>query len=514
MARISLVYPSDGECYKFSRAVTRRLPLGIGYIAAALERADHEVMITDASLNNLSIEQTIERALSNDPQFVGVGFTTPVYHRAKEIMAGVKRRSPGTIGFFGGPHASALPKATLMTSAADIICIGEAEESVVGAIDVATRNGDLGTVPGIMYRWNGQEGRTQDYRLRLFQPRNETAKAIDLNIIPEPARHLFDESGYVDHARGVNDPQSSAMFSRGCPGKCGFCGAADTLVRWRNLDNVLAELHGLQDRGISNVFVMDDTYTNNRPRVLELSRRIVEEGLSKDMTLRVQLRLDQVDEEICDALYNSGVRYVGPGIESGNEQIMKAIGKGPHETKTHIMKKIAMLKKYDWRVRCSYVMGMPDETEAQMLETISFAQDIYENPGVATMENAFTILVPYPDSPLWHVAVERGLVDENMDFSKFLYYQSIFRDDRNLSTVPNERLMELHEFAYHHVGNKNYALAEGALGAGVRSDVPRSAITGTGQDHLKTVFEEFRSAMKPADKLYDDSERRYDSTRK
>ena len=209
-----------------------------------------------------------------------------------------------------------------------------------------------------------------------------------------------------------------AMYSRGCPGKCTFCGAADTIVRFRHIDNVLDELQLIENElGIGNVFITDDTYTSNRKRVLKLSRGIVERGIK--LNFSVQLRLDQLDAEVCDAMYESGVRYVGPGIESGNAEIIKQIGKGRHENKDHMRAKIRLLQNYDWRVRCSFVMGMPGETEEQILETIDFAKELGAD------ENAFSIVSPYPDSPLWQLAMEAGKVDERMDFSKFLYYHEI-----------------------------------------------------------------------------------------
>src|SRR5437016_6227665 len=113
MSRISLVYPSDGLCYKFARARTRRMPLGLSYLSA---------------------EETVKQALKNDPEFLGIGCTTPLYHQATAIIEEVKKHSPSTVVIFGGPHVSALPEATLDTSKADFVCIGEAEESVVAIV--------------------------------------------------------------------------------------------------------------------------------------------------------------------------------------------------------------------------------------------------------------------------------------------------------------------------------------------------------------------------------------------
>ena len=461
MARISLTYPSDGLCYKFARNRTRRMPLGLAYIGAALEKAGHEVKVTDGALHDLDAEQTVEQALANEPEFLGIGCTTPLYHQATAIIELAKKRSPSTVVIFGGPHVSALPEATLATSRADFVCIGEGEESVVSVVDHVLKKQDPADIPGIAYRWGNYSGHTREYRLRIHQSSITTARAIDLNKCPVPARHLFEYRKYMDYSRDIREPQSSAMFSRGCPGKCAFCGAADTLVRWRNIDNILDELEGVQAMGIPNLFIMDDTYTSNKKRVLELSRGIVNRGIR--LNLGVQLRLDQIDREVCDAMFASGVRHVGPGIESGNELIIKAIGKGPRESKDHMRQKVRLLQEYDWRVRCSYVFGMVGETEEQIMETIEFAKELGAD------ENAFSILVPYPDSPLWAVARSTGKVNDYMDFSKFLYYHEI---GCNLSAVPTERLLQLHEFAYEYVGNAAYQLDDDSVSSGHRPHIP------------------------------------------
>jgi len=492
-AKISLVYPSDGLCYKFARARTRRMPVGLAYIAAALKIEGHEIKVTDGALYDLSVEDTVKRALESDPQFVGVGCTTPLYHQAVAIIDLIKKTAPGVTVIMGGPHVSALPDATLKTSKTDFVCIGEGEESVVGIIDSVMSGKDPKDVPGIAYNWKDLQGHTKEYRLRMHQDIMSSVKPIDLNRIPIPAREFFDWKEYVDYARDIREPQTQAMFCRGCPGKCSFCGAADTFVRWRNIDNVFEEMEQIQKMGIKNLAITDDSYTSNKKRVLTISKGIVERGIK--LNLSVQLRLDQIDEEICDAMYASGVTHVGPGIESGNEIMMRQIGKGPKESKDHMRKKIRLLQKYKWKVRNSYVMGMPGETEEQIMETIEFAKELGAD------ENAFSIIVPYPDSPLWQVAKKRGIVNDYMDFSKFLYYHEI---GCNLSAVSTERLLELHEFAYEYVGNLAYQLDDNSVSSGHRPHVPYLASEEFRKFRERTMKKSDESTYNSLDKKFEE----------
>jgi anaerobic magnesium-protoporphyrin IX monomethyl ester cyclase len=492
-ARISLIHPADGLVYKWERKRTKRMPLGLAYIAAALQRVGHDIKVVDGALHDLTNEEVADRALAHDPQFVGITCTTPLYPQAVDIIDRIKTRSPKTTVIIGGPHVSALPRATLETSRADFVCVGEGEESVVKIVDCVMNGGDPSEIVGISYNWGEYQGETTHYRRLVKERRDDHAPPIDLNLVPAPARELFEYAEYTDLARDYAGPQTMAMFSRGCPGKCAFCGAADTVVRFRELDNVFDELQSIEQLGIKNLGVNDDTYTSNKKRVLALSKGIVERDIK--LNIAVQLRLDQLDQEICDAMFASGVTHVGPGIESGNANIIKAIGKGPRESKEHMRSKIRMLQGYDWKIRCSYVFGMPNETEEQILETIEFAKELGAD------ENAFSILVPYPDSPLWAYAKAEGKVHDHMDFSKFLYYHEI---GCNLSAVPTERLLELHEFAYEYVGNPAYNFDDDAVSSGNRPHIPYLA---------SEAFKQHRDQAKDRLKEYawDDYTRTFDA---
>ncbi|MDO8490030.1 MAG: radical SAM protein [bacterium] len=459
-ARVGLGQPSDGLAYWKGRA-TKRMPLGLAYIAAALARAGHEVKTVDASLHDLSIEETAQQLLANDPHIVGLTFTTPLYHQAVAIMERIKQLSPKTVVVVGGPHVTYLPRATLETSKADFVCIGEGEVSMPAIVDCVLGGGDPSGIVGIAYDWESYQGQTQSRRNKVGEDRDKFAPPVNLNAVPIPARELFEYSEYYDLSRSKKGPQTGAMFSRGCPGKCSFCDAANTIVRWRDIENVINELRIVESLGIPNLFVMDDTFTVQRKRVLALSKGIVESGVK--LNISVQLRLDQTDPEICDAMFASGVRYVHPGIESGNEDIIKAIGKGPRESKHHMREKVRLLQQYPWTVRCSYVFGMPGETEDQMLETIAFAAELNAD------ENAFSILVPYPGSPLWTTALDLGKVNPYMDFSRFLYYRTV---GVNLSAVPTNRLLALNQFAYDYVGNRAFNFPDVSISSGNRPHVP------------------------------------------
>jgi anaerobic magnesium-protoporphyrin IX monomethyl ester cyclase len=152
MSRFTIINPNDAACYTFSRARTRRLPLGQAYIAKALQFAGHDVSVLDASAVEYTEDQIVEKVVESKPDFVGIGGTTPLYTQIASLSKKIKKALPNTTVILGGPHVSSLPIPSLNTSAADFICIGEAEESVVAVVDAVNKGTDVSNIPGIAFR--------------------------------------------------------------------------------------------------------------------------------------------------------------------------------------------------------------------------------------------------------------------------------------------------------------------------------------------------------------------------
>lgn len=447
-AKIVLIQLNDKLVYAgYKRNFTKRMPLGLAYLAASLISAGHSVEIVDGALDDLEVAQIVDAVLVKKPHLVGITCTTPLFPQLVEVIAGIKTKQKDIYVVIGGPHVSSLPEVSLVKSGADCACIGDGEHILVELLESLRQNQEPVNVNSIVYRSNGNIKATPCIRTKLWHPKTMAAP-YDLDQIPFPARNILRLNEYVDYARGVLAPQTSVITSRGCIGRCGFCSAGETFVRFRSVENVMAELEEIFHKyHIRNLVFYDDSFTTKKERVIQICKEMVRRKLN--FSYQVQLRLDQVDDEVMDWLVKSGCEQVGPGIESGNPEILKSIGKSPKATPEFMLEKCRIIKKYPVKLRCSYIMGWIDETEEQIFYTIKLAKKIDAD------ENAFSIATPYPGTRMWEVALQRGLVSNDMDFSSLLYYHKI---GCNLSKIPNERLLELHELAYQEVGNRAYRL--------------------------------------------------------
>lgn len=91
----------------------------------------------------------------------------------------------------------------------------------------------------------------------------------------------------------------------------------------RSIENVLAELEEIYHRfEIHNLVFYDDSFTTRKDRVIGICKEMIRRGLR--FRYQVQLRLDQVGDEVMHWLVESGCEQASPGIESGNPEIFAA----------------------------------------------------------------------------------------------------------------------------------------------------------------------------------------------
>lgn len=65
------------------KSAPRYFPLGLGYIAAALQQAGHDVVFLDPEIQGLSDAACMQRLQSERPALVGIGCATPNFTAAQ-----------------------------------------------------------------------------------------------------------------------------------------------------------------------------------------------------------------------------------------------------------------------------------------------------------------------------------------------------------------------------------------------------------------------------------------------
>ncbi len=432
--RVTLINPPSGSVYsRFQRAVIKRLPLGLSYIAAYLILNGHVVNVVDAEALDMSPDEAVSAALAADPEIVGVTATTPIIHSALHIIRQVKMNSERICTILGGPHASAMPEETLLANKGclDYVIFGEGEKS---ALDVAEATGEgiarHGRIDGAAFL--DREGNVVRGNDRPFEK--------DLDRYPLPARSLFPMDRYLDKTKFGEEPYTILTTSRGCPFACTFCGSQTTWkrkTRFRSPENVIQEIcECVEEYGIKNFVFVDDTFTLQRERTIEICRRISE--LPYEIRIFCSSRANTISEDRLYWLKKAGCYCLSFGLESGNDMVLKKMQKGI--TVNSIRKALAMTKAAGIETHGSFIIGYDGETEETIEETIRFSIDLDLD------QVQFSILVPFPGTECFDIAKERNAFRcPPDDFTSFYWYYSV---PANLTLVSDERLLALQKEAY------------------------------------------------------------------
>ena len=121
------------------------------------------------------------------------------------------------------------------------------------------------------------------------------------------------------------------------------------------------------------------------------------------------VRIDDLDEELCKKMYAAGCVAFFVGLESGCETTLNLIGGKPK--KEIVLQKLHMVRDIGIKVNASFIIGMPWETEDMILETINYAIDL------PLYSCEFSFATPFRHTKLYEQVLEYGaeIIDHNYD---------------------------------------------------------------------------------------------------
>lgn len=367
-------------------------PNGILYVGGALKSAGYRV-----NVHHISDAQIDEAALliaRNQPLFVGVSVFTglPTYVSA-EFSKKVKEINKNLTVVWGGIHPSLIPEQCVRQRYIDIVVVGEGEDTVTELADALVEGTGLRGIKGIGYKEGNvvcmNEPRPLIEDLDRFR--------IDWSLI-EPDRYL---------QKGPDGIRSFVFItSRGCPSNCGFCyNLQFNKHRWRahSIEFVLKEVRELKEKlDINQLSFNDDNFFAKKDRAIKLIEGFRAMNISMGM---LELRVDDIEEELVRVLKDFDVERVFTGWESGSDRILKLIHKdfGVED----IIKAVSVLARYPkMHLKTSAIIGFPTETRQEILSTVSTMLTL----GGIHSNMAFNMgmYLPYPGTPLYPLAIKEG----------------------------------------------------------------------------------------------------------
>jgi len=325
----------------------------MAYIAAILARGGHEVTWTRGEIPGAEAD-------------VALVLSSLVDYRNEVAWADRMRARGVTVGFVG-ITASKMPE--LFSGHCDFILNGEPEAAAMRLAQ--------GEVPS---------GVTISEQIN------------DLDALPFPRWDLVTE----DHGKRLGIKLSSRplgggfplLASRGCPEHCTYCPHRILAgYRARSIANIADELERLCDQ-VRRPYVIfrDPLFSEQRDRCLALCDEIQARDLT--LTFEAETRLDRLDVELLDKLYEAGFRAMSFGVESLDPATLKKSGRRPIP-QTHQRAIIDHCRKKGIVTAAFYVLGFLQDDWNSIAATIDYATDL------GSTFAQFKILTPYPGTPMF-----------------------------------------------------------------------------------------------------------------
>lgn len=390
--------PTSRKYKKGFAEISSMPPLGMMYIASYLQKSNYNVKIVDMAVDFFDKETFVNMLKSENPKIVGLSSFVESWSAIKMITKVIKATIPNAIITAGGPFATFCPEQLLEESPIDYIIFSEGEYVFANLADsLIRRELEINNVCGIAYK--------KDDKIVFTEP-NKRIKNLDELVFPN--RDLINLDKYVYPI--------TISTARGCPGNCMFCSSKSywgEKIVFRSPENIIEEILEVEEKyQINMFFIIDDTFTINVHRAIKFCELL--NKTKKKFIWGCESRADVASEELLNSLYSAGCRKIQFGMESGNDDILKKIGK--NVTTKQIENAVKIASKIGFDINLSFIIGHVFDTHETVVQTIEFALKLREKYKV----NLFSsINTPYPGTKLYNEADKHGLKLLTNDWNKF-----------------------------------------------------------------------------------------------
>lgn len=370
-------------------------PYDLAMIAANI-RDLATVEILDGNAKDLILDNIKHSIKKLNPEYIIFSNSTPTISWDLNIAKIAKELNPAITTITFGPHITALGDEVIRgCHYLDVAIINEQELTIRNLIE----NESVKNVDGTIIR-DGTKIINQGIR-----------KAVsDLNKLHFPAHDLL-ELGLYKLPYAKTYPVTATMTSRGCPGRCIFCVSCMISKKFlpRSPEHVLNEIRFLsKELGVHEIKFWDDTFTYDTNRALSICSAIISEEL--DISWTCNTRIDRINYKLLKAMKDAGCHTVCLGVESGDDKILKLIGKDINTSQ--IKSAFNCAKSVGLDTVGFFMLGHPWDTPKTIQKTVGFAKIL--DPSYAS----FNIVTPYPGTPLFKLAEQKNWL-KTRDWSKY-----------------------------------------------------------------------------------------------
>jgi radical SAM superfamily enzyme YgiQ (UPF0313 family) len=389
-------------------------PSGMAYLTSVIIKEGFDVSIYNQDANHYSEEHLTQYLDNNKFDIVGLGFVGGYhpYRKALKISSAINksRNRPGYY-ILGGHGPSPEPEYFLNKMSADIVVIGEGEETIVELLKTISSKKPFNDVKGIAYK---------DGSSVIINPRRPLIGNID--DIPFPAYDRFP----ILYYRMLSLPRSSSkdfcmplLSARGCTFKCNFCYRMDEGCRLRSTESIVEEINLLQkDYQITYIDFFDELLMSSKKRVIDICETLLKARIKLKWSCNG--RLNYVSRDIIALMKKAGCVYINYGIEAFDDQVLENMNKALNTRQ--IVSGIEATLAEGISPGFNMIFGNIGDTREVLDKDVDFLLKYDDFSELRTIRP----VIPYPGSPLYYLAIKKGLMKDVADFYENKHLNSEF----------------------------------------------------------------------------------------
>jgi radical SAM superfamily enzyme YgiQ (UPF0313 family) len=348
--------------------------LGIEYLSSALIKNGHQTfLIFDPVLFNecgsirirflsflLDYTKTILKRIAHiNPDLICFSCVSDNFKWMLDIAGKIKANFDIPI-IAGGIHPTSVPDLVINNDLIDFICVGEGDEAIVELINKM----QIGDDRRIRNIWSKKEG--------VIIPNDIRPLIENLDSLPFPDKDLYYKE-YKFFSRGY-----LIATSRGCPHSCTYCSNSllreiyrdkGKYLRRRSVGNVIEELsRSMKKYKPRYVHFCDEVFTTDKIWLREFV-----DLYKKNINLPFACYSSPlfIDEQTAGLLGEGGCYKLQIGVQTLNENTRRNLLNRWY-TNQEIEKTIKIAKKNKIYLTCDNILGLPGESEQDLIEMAKF----------------------------------------------------------------------------------------------------------------------------------------------
>jgi len=426
--RVLLVYANE------ERQPWPIMPIGLGFVAAALEGRGHHVRLVDLVFEDDWPARLSRALVESAPDIIGISirntdnvdwYDNRTYlGRIRDEVVRPLRLSSGVPIVVGGPAVNIMPGRIAEYLGADGAVCGDGEQAMCELVEALPSGSGLPGVRG--YIPSGGAG--DDVEPRRIDP---------LTDVRQP--RLF---RWVDADRYLRMGSSYPIQSkRGCALKCSFCvyGRIEgRRYRLHDPEAIADEIEEAAAHGIDDFEFTDSIFNIPLEHAVDVCRAIIGRGL------RVGLNTSGVhpghfSAELLDVMTLAGFEQLSFAPDSASSTVLERLGKG-YTSPDVLVEAARRVRSSPLKVMWWMTLGLPGESARTIDETLAFVRD-HVRPGDLVLCTVGVRILH--GTEIARIAIDEGRLDPGTDLLEPVFYEPALISLEEIDRRVREAALEL-----------------------------------------------------------------------